>query len=356
MLVKLLFLYIKFSKALVISPNSQCGTNNGFTCPGTECCSQYGWCGTSTQYCGSGCQSTFGKCTTTGSPPPVIIGSSPDSTCGGAKGYKCTGTLCCSQYGWCGSTAAYCGLGCQSAFGTCTGVTPPVQVPSGGVPPLGQIITKCNRPGVFALTFDDGPYIYTNTLLDILNRNNVKATFFINGNNWADTSQAPYPDVLRRMRDSGHQVASHTYSHPDLSTLSVAGVTDQMNKNDIVIKNILGLRPIYMRIPYGSYTSTTISTLTSLGYRIIWLNIDSNDWQYSGQVNFVNLVQASYDNGMVGSSPTKDSFISLQHDVYSDTVNKWIQVAIDGIKAKGYTFVTIGDCIGEPNSSSWYRA
>jgi hypothetical protein len=108
------------------SPDETCGGSNAYVCPSGQCCSQYGWCGTTTDYCGTGCQSTFGTCTggtTTGggttTPPPASGGSSPDGTCAGANGYSCGGD-CCSQYGWCGTTADYCGAGCQGSFGTCS--------------------------------------------------------------------------------------------------------------------------------------------------------------------------------------------------------------------------------------------
>ena len=80
--------------------------------------------------------------------------------------------------------------------------------------PVGSIIRSCTVPGTFALTFDDGPYIYTSKVLDILRDNNIHATFFLNGDNWqnilTDASQA----LVRRMNDEGHQIGSHTYAKP----------------------------------------------------------------------------------------------------------------------------------------------
>jgi peptidoglycan/xylan/chitin deacetylase (PgdA/CDA1 family) len=219
-----------------------------------------------------------------------------------------------------------------------------------------SIVTQCNRPGVFALTFDDGPSSYTNELLDILKKNNVSATFFINGNNVVgDITKEPYPTIIKRMVAEGHHIASHTYSHKDLITLTPDGVKDEMVKNDNAIKTILGVRPKYMRIPFGSYNDATLTTLSSLDYKIIWLNVDSLDFDHVGKPDFVKSNQASYDLGMSGSSPQTSSFISLQHDIHADTVRLWTQVAIDTVKAKGYQFVTVGDCIGEPDRANWYR-
>ncbi|KAF2135246.1 carbohydrate-binding module family 18 protein [Aplosporella prunicola CBS 121167] len=105
-----------------MSPNGQCGGTTGLTCKGSgygECCSSLGWCGDEKAYCYSsfGCQSKFGECTTTT--------LTPDGTCGGDKGYTCTGLYspgnkaCCSVDGFCGSSGIHCGTGCQPEFGDC---------------------------------------------------------------------------------------------------------------------------------------------------------------------------------------------------------------------------------------------
>lgn len=77
--------------------------------------------------------------------------------------------------------------------------------------PFGTIISSCTQPGTVALTFDDGPYIYTSAILDVLRSKGVPATFFVNGANWdnilSDRSQA----LVRRMVAEGHQIGSHTY-------------------------------------------------------------------------------------------------------------------------------------------------
>ncbi|KAL6597702.1 coth protein-domain-containing protein [Neocallimastix sp. 'constans'] len=103
------------------SDDGRCGSN-GRICPNNECCSQYGYCGTTDEYCGSGCQSEFGRCNSSGNPSsnntPSKVPISPDYHCGPNNG-ACANNECCSQYGYCGTTDAYCGNGCQSEFGRC---------------------------------------------------------------------------------------------------------------------------------------------------------------------------------------------------------------------------------------------
>ncbi|KAL0932037.1 chitin recognition protein [Colletotrichum truncatum] len=109
------------------STDGTCGaSNNGFNCLGTafgDCCSPYGFCGTTSGHCDTGCQSGYGKCSGTGADTNV----SRDGKCGDLGStlgqVLCQGSAfgnCCSAYGFCGSTDAHCGTGCQSKFGTCS--------------------------------------------------------------------------------------------------------------------------------------------------------------------------------------------------------------------------------------------
>ncbi|ORX81020.1 hypothetical protein BCR32DRAFT_293523 [Anaeromyces robustus] len=95
-----------------ISKNGNCGSKHGTRCPEGECCSKFGYCGTSTDYCGSNCQSDFGNCGTTSNQ------ISTNGKCGGNNG-KCPKGECCSEYGYCGTSSEYCGAGCKPDFGDC---------------------------------------------------------------------------------------------------------------------------------------------------------------------------------------------------------------------------------------------
>lgn len=90
--------------------------------------------------------------------------------------------------------------------------------------PVGAIITHCNTPGTIALTFDDGPYIYTSQLLDTLAEHGVRATFFLNGHNKGSIDA--FPEVVERTLAEGHQIGSHTFVDaihpPSLHQLSLA--------------------------------------------------------------------------------------------------------------------------------------
>jgi hypothetical protein len=94
--------------------------------------------------------------------------------------------------------------------------------------PLGTPIRSCTVPGAVALTFDDGPYIYTEQVLDTLAAAGIKATFFVNGHNLGDIYD--YATTIQRMVNDGHQVGSHTYvTDTKFNEASVA--TDHCSEN-----------------------------------------------------------------------------------------------------------------------------
>jgi len=95
------------------STNGQCGVANG-RCPTGQCCSQFGWCGTSSSHCGTGCQGTYSSsssCPAPGAPIP----NSPNGLCGPSRG-RCPTGQCCSQFGFCGTSSAHCDASCQSTY------------------------------------------------------------------------------------------------------------------------------------------------------------------------------------------------------------------------------------------------
>lgn len=135
------------------------------------------------------------------------------------------------------------------------------------------LITNCVTPGQFAITYDDGPSTNFKELLVILARNSVKATFFVNAFNQGDITQEPWKGLLLSAFRAGHQIASHTYDHLDMQTLSTYEQWAQMQRNDAALKSVLGVSPKYMRLPFGSGNKNA-SVLTNLGswdYKVVWI-------------------------------------------------------------------------------------
>jgi peptidoglycan/xylan/chitin deacetylase (PgdA/CDA1 family) len=225
--------------------------------------------------------------------------------------------------------------------------------PKIGTVPYRVSIRACNIPGKVALTFDDGPYIYTSDLLDILKARGVKATFFLVGNNGGkgqiNDPKTGYPSLIRRMYNEGHQIGSHTWSHQDLSTLTQRQRYDQIIKNEIALSDILGFFPTYLRPPYMSCNADCLTDLRDLGYHVANYNIDTLDWQ-ENYPNSQHIFQSALQSG----NPKTNSFISIAHDIHSRTVHDFVPFMIDHLKAQGYTTALYGECLDDP-PSNWYR-
>ncbi|WYZ39852.1 hypothetical protein EsH8_IV_000193 [Colletotrichum jinshuiense] len=220
-------------------------------------------------------------------------------------------------------------------------------------PPVGQVLSQCTQPGLVALTFDDGPFTFTPQLLDTLAANSVKATFFVNGNNWDNIENAPNPATITRMKSEGHLIGSHTYSHADLSTLSSADRIAQMTQLEDATRRIAGFAPKYMRAPYLSCDEGCLGDLAGLGYHVIDTNLDTKD--YENNTPETTHISAEKFTNELSADPTTNSYIVLSHDVHQQTVVSLVQKMIDTLRAKGYRAVTVGECLGDA-PENWYKA
>ncbi|SPO07576.1 related to deacetylase [Cephalotrichum gorgonifer] len=210
----------------------------------------------------------------------------------------------------------------------------------------GAVITSCTTPGTVAVTFDDGPFIYTEQVLNGLAAGGVKATFFLNGQNWGNIND--YTGIVQRMINEGHQIGSHTWSHPDLATLDAAGVTSQMTQLESTLLNIIGKFPTYMRPPYFSYSQATLNTLGGLGYKVVNADIDTKDYE-NNTPGTIGVAIANFENGLnAGGS------ISLAHDVHQTTATHLVPAIVSAIQSRGLRAVTVGECLGDA-PANWYR-
>jgi hypothetical protein len=165
----------------------------------------------------------------------------------------------------------------------------------------------------------------------------------------ANETQAP---SLKNIIDNGHQLASHTYSHTVLDTLSVEAMQQEMSSTaDLILKNA-GVRPHYMRAPEGACGAICLQTMKGLAYVTVDWNVDTNDWKYIGESDTETAVEKSMTeiNQKIvnGSDPLKDSFIILQHEIHQFSVEFLVDSVVDAVLQKGYRFVSIEECIGEP--------
>lgn len=175
-----------------------------------------------------------------------------------------------------------------------------------------------------AITFDDGPSGYTESLLDGLKERNAKATFFIVGN-----MASSRMSTVRRAVAEGHQIANHTTSHPDLAGLSSDKIKSELNGCRKYLVDAAGDQRFLLRPPYGSYNSTVRNTAN---VPIILWSVDTLDWKYRNSDTVYNNI----------INNTTDGSIVLLHDLYSTSVKGALR-AIDTLKSRGYEFVTVNE-------------
>ena len=180
-----------------------------------------------------------------------------------------------------------------------------------------------NGEKLIAITYDDGPSAYTAQLLDGLKARGAKATFFIVGYQ----AQAR-PAIVRRAWMEGHQIANHTWDHPQLTKQSWAGVQSQLSRTDAMLDSAIGFDQSYMlRPPYGDYNQNVLS---AAGVPAVFWSMDTADYKTnSASVVCNQIVRAARDGG-----------ICCIHDTHQSTVVGSLQ-AIDILKQQGYQFVTI---------------
>lgn len=229
-----------------------------------------------------------------------------------------------------------------------------------GLVPYGPTeIRSCTVPGTVALTFDDGPSRYTGDLLDLLDKYEAPATFFVtginNGKGQIDDSSLPWASLIERMVLSGHQIASHTWSHEDLSKVTPIQRTEQLEKNEAALRNIMGSFPTYMRPPYSSCLprSGCREDLGKLGYHIVLYDIDTDDYKNDDPA----LIQRSkdiFDKAVSSGNPHTKSWLVIGHDAHEQTVHNLTEHMLQTITRLGYRPVTVGDCLHDPREN-WYR-
>lgn len=235
----------------------------------------------------------------------------------------CPSSLCCSQYGYCGNTADYCsiGSGCQS---NCIIETL-------------ETYDHCNSDKQIALSFDDGPSDYTLTLLNYLNSINVKAVFFVIGQNMTTKMQ----NIVKQVSRSGHDIGIHTWTHPYLTQLTDIQVKDEITKTAKLIRKITGKVPKYFRPPYLDYDKRIDTIVKSFGYTTIMVNLDSFDWKYQD-----TNPQMIYTNFELALTNNTKSYIDLMHDRLLVSVNMMPQI-VSLITKNNYTIVSMKTCIGK---------
>ncbi|MBR3817484.1 MAG: polysaccharide deacetylase family protein [Clostridia bacterium] len=190
----------------------------------------------------------------------------------------------------------------------------------------GILSTKINPNGkMVALTYDDGPHnTYTNSILDVLEKYDASATFFVVGSRLEYGKQP-----LQRAVDLGCEIGSHTYNHINLPSYSDSQIRSEMNKTDALVEKYTGVTPVIMRPPGGA---TSSRALAATGKPAIMWSVDTRDWEHRTASRTVSNIKSSVFDGA----------IILMHDLYAPTASATATI-VPWLINNGYQLVTVSE-------------
>jgi len=193
--------------------------------------------------------------------------------------------------------------------------------------PIYSVDTKEKK---IAITFDASwPKDNTDEIIEILDKYNVKATFFLVGT-WVDHN----PEKLKILHEKGHEIGNHTNTHPDMNSISRSELLKEIEALDSKIKKITGQGTTLFRCPSGVYNDLIIETVESTNRYCIQWDVDSIDWKAQGEeIEFNRVVKK-----------TKPGSIILFHNDGRYTT-KTLPRIIEYFKKEGYSMVTVSELI-----------
>jgi len=189
---------------------------------------------------------------------------------------------------------------------------------------------------IVALTFDDGPHPkFTPQILDLLNKYDAKATFFVLGKH-----VELYPEILLRLIDEGHEVGNHTFTHIDVRQSPYTKIKEEFEDTQSIIYEIAGRGTIFFRPPFGFLNDYTLQVIEENRSKIIlWsANQDPKDWTGRYYREIANHILNNIGNGN----------IILLHDYVAERESQTVralEIILPELVEQGYQFVTIADLI-----------
>ncbi len=171
------------------------------------------------------------------------------------------------------------------------------------------------------------------SILETLKNNNVHITFFMVGD-WVDK----YPEEVKKINEAGHEIGSHSNTHPHVNKLSAEKNLEEINLSVAKIQKITGQKTNIYRAPYGEYNNTVIKTAEENGYYTIQWNLDTLDYKGLTGEQMWNRLKNKLENGA----------IILSHNGTKHTADS-LDMLIKNIKSKGYEIITVSQLIYKDN-------
>ncbi|KAJ7596642.1 hypothetical protein C8J56DRAFT_917949 [Mycena floridula] len=217
-------------------------------------------------------------------------------------------------------------------------------------------ISDCPDPLTWGLTYDDGPSFYTSQLLDYLDEQKLKSTFFVVG-----SRVISFPATLQAEYLAGHQIAVHTWSHPALTTLSNEAIIAELGWSKKVIHDVLGVTPNFMRPPFGDIDDRVRAISIAMGLTpVIWSRIsatatfDTDDFDIHGGLTTAPHVLSNWENILANALTRNSGFIVLEHDLFQQTVELATGYILpDAIAHNKFKIEPVITCLNKPMADAY---
>lgn len=185
-----------------------------------------------------------------------------------------------------------------------------------------------------ALTFDDGPHpVYTQQVLELLDRHQVKASFFCIGKNATE-----HPEIVKQIHEAGHVVGNHSFTHaPTIDFYNKAKWLEELRQTDAAIAQAMSLRPRFFRPPYGVTTPHLANAIRTSGHHVVGWRVRPYD------------TMASRSPGHIAQTilkKVKSGAIILLHDSH-DRIIPVLEQLLPELHQRGYTLVTVAKLINQ---------
>jgi peptidoglycan/xylan/chitin deacetylase (PgdA/CDA1 family) len=175
---------------------------------------------------------------------------------------------------------------------------------------------------------------YTNQIIDVLDNNNIKATFFLTGN-WIEENNS----TAKKIVDSGHEVENHSNTHSDLSKMMTYKIAKEILKSDEAIASIYNKQCSYFRPPFSYINKNIVKAAKKTNKTIVMYSLESYDWKSPNVDTILNMVNTNVKPGDI---------ISFHNDA-KYTADALVKL-IPELKNKGYVFLTINELLNNINS------
>jgi len=197
------------------------------------------------------------------------------------------------------------------------------------------------------MTFDDGPYKFSRKLFAQLKSLGILATFFVNAHNYLDAdSDDNWASMVHAAYSAGHQIASHTDTHPDLSKMNAEDIRAELTRNEKYIHKAIGKFVRYMRPPYGATSRTALEVLRDLDYVVVNYSIETSDVD----THDLNQSVQAIKDGLSSNDSRRGGPIALAHDTEKSSATELMPIIAPIVRNDyGLKFVTVAECLGDAN-------